>query len=191
MIKKLILLTVCLLALSSCLMPQNFVAEIKVRQDQSIEIHYEGQLLHVMAHSAYDEESKPNEVDDQRLRKEAFRIFNLKEFRKSKYIGRGAFEVDAIEKVNFNEESSILPMLDVGSNREGVFHIGVKKLSEIQRKMILDHNVQIQGKIRILLPKNAKVISHNANFGPWFFSDYYVWKIKNISDSPLIKFNLF
>ena len=172
-------------------MPQDFVADIKVTDSNKIIIDYQGEVLHLMANSAYRADDEINSLDDQRLESLKHEMRAKKNYQSVKYVGRGVFKVKSLEALNIGDSSDVFQIFQSKHLGKGVVEINAQTLTKKQVSFLEKSNVNIKGTVRISLPKQSKVVDHNADLIPGFFNSDYIWKIKSYEDSPFIKFQTF
>ena len=177
-------------ALSGCLIPEKFDASISVKPDGSYTYRYDGTAVHFIAAAALKEKGSLLAKDEAGLKRDAETTAKIPGIKKLEYTGKGRFDVSIQQDMKPGQQVSVLKIFSMIQGKDGVYTITppAMKAKDIQDLKSMDINVN--GKAEVILPSNAKVISHNATGTPGIFSKSYTWKIGSIADQPSIKFTL-
>lgn len=192
-------LPLCLLIvvfLAGCLVPENFVASVRIDRSGGYNFKYDGTMAFLPA-VAESKKGKNDKKDDKDLIALGEKVMkddsNMKEY---KYIGDGRYKVIA-EKVGLPGESYFFMskgsrFFSIQPGENGTMKIsGFSPSAQLVRELN-SLGVKINGKLSVSLPWGAKVIEHNANHVPFFFGLFgsYVWDIDKPNVEPNIVIKL-
>ena len=161
--KTSIVLTVtCALFLSGCLIPEKFSAKVEVQPDASYTFFYSGTAVHALAAAQIKKVGSLSEKDENGLKKDAEKFAKNKDIQKIIYKGSGRYEIEIESKKKAGESLSILTIFSVKTDKNGIMTISSNEIKEKEKHELEQLGITIDGKLEVILPKNAEVISHNA-----------------------------
>lgn len=181
-----ILLVGTLFFWSSCFLPENFEANITIRQDGSYLFQYNGNLVFAMALSA-QKEGKLSKEDKKSLKEQEKHLLETPGFKKAEYIGNTRYKV-LVEKSGKSGEdyyflSKDMSIFSIRKQKDGSLAIKAFQMSAKDLEGLKSVNVTIAGTLSVLLDKGVKVIEHNADK---VTPGLYQWKLKNPEKAPFI-----
>ncbi len=178
--------------LSGCLVPENFVASVRVDRKGNYDFKYDG----IMAYLPVVAANKEGEYD----KKNAKELVALGEkvmkedpsFKEYRYIGNGRYKV-LVEKVCLPGESYYfmskeMKFFSVQPIENGRIKITGFKPNAEAISQLSSLGVKINGKLSVSVPWGAKIIRHNADQEPFFFGLFgsYIWDIDKPDADPNI-----
>ncbi|RXK87982.1 hypothetical protein EST62_05590 [Chlorobaculum sp. 24CR] len=178
--------------LAGCLVPENFVATVRVDRDGGYNFKYDGTMAFLPAVA----ESKKGKNDDKN-EKELVALGQkvVKEdssFKEYRYIGNGRYKVLA-EKVGLPGESYFFmskgsKFFSIQPGENGTIKISGFRPSAQVVSQLSSLGVKINGKLSVSVPWGAKIIKHNADQEPFFFGLFgsYIWAIDKPDADPNI-----
>lgn len=180
--------------LAGCLVPEKFTASVQVNPDASYLYRYQGTAVHAMAAMAI-KSGRFGAKDDEVLKKEAAqanRKDNPDGVRKFDYLGKGRYEVqlEQLRKPGQVRASETLDLVKLTKEKDDSYTLASPELKEKERRELGQLGIKIDGKLEVILPPKAEVISHNATGTPGWFSKTYTWKIGGLDQRPTIRFRL-
>lgn len=176
--------------LTGCLVPEKFSTSVSVQQDGSYTYRYEGTVVSVLAAAQIKEKGSISAKDEDALKKEAESAVRNPQIKKSIYRGNGRYEMQIEELVKSDQQSQTLKLFSVTKSKEGVYSISPPEIKAKDVMQLKSLGIKIEGTAEVILPTNAKVISHNATDTPGFFSKSYKWKLSGFEEKSSIRFTL-
>jgi len=177
---------VVMLSLSSCILPEDFEANITLKRDGSYTFRYDGNLVHVLALSAIME-GKLSKEDEASLKAQGKELRGSPGFKKAKYIGNARYKVSVEQSGKAGEDyyftSKEMSIFSIKGRDDGMLEIKALKLNEKDMEILKALDFDIVGSLSVSVAKGLKVIEHNAGS---VSSRVYRWKIKNPETAPLI-----
>lgn len=189
---SLAVLTLTTTLLSGCLVPERFSAKVEVQPDASYSYSYAGTAVHALAALQLKQGGSLSAKDETGLKGEAEKLRKNPDVREATYKGDARYNLVIEGKKKAGEAMTMLSILNVKTDKDGVMTIASAELSEKGKKDLQQLGITIDGTLEVKLPKNAEIISHNATSTPSFFGMFgtYSWKIGRIDQRPLIKVRL-
>ena len=175
---------------SGCLVPEKFNASIMVKSDGSYAYKYAGTAVHFMAAAAIKKQGSLTPKDEAGLAHEAEKATKIQGVKKLSYSGNGRYELDIDQDLKAGQQSQVLKLFNYAKGNDGVYTITAAVLKSKDRDELRTLNIKVSGKAEVILPSNAKVISHNATSTPGLLSKAYGWKIGSFDEQPSIRFTL-
>ena len=187
-----ILVTTALL--SGCYFPEKFETKITINPDASYNLKFDGVVAHIMAAVQVFQTKKPlNAKEEDALKAEALKISKSPGVIKASYAGNGRYNITFNENVKPGQKLDMLGMFNVSTDKDGVMTITSAVINDQAKGQIKELGLTISGKLEVVLPKNAVILSSNATSSPTFFGMFgsYSWNIGSIEQAPLmrIRFN--
>lgn len=178
--------------LSGCLVPERFSAKVEVQPDASYSYSYAGTAVHALAALQLKQGGSLSAKDVTGLKGEAEKLRKNPDVREATYKGDARYNLVIEGKKKAGEAMTMLNILNVKTDKDGVMTIASSELTEKGKKDLQQLGITIDGTLDVTLPKNAEIISHNATSTPSFFGMFgtYSWKIGRIDQRPLIKVRL-
>jgi len=181
------------LGLSSCYLPDNFHAEIRIARDGTYDLSYEGDLIYAPLYAEINKgELKPDEV---RLRTQGV-INDLKretEFHEVTDKGRARFGVkydrtgkmDLVQFVAFVRHNARI--ITLKGNEDGTMTVNGANIAPSEAQKLMEYGISLKGEMRIVT--DATVLEQNASevrtMGRY---NVYIWRIENsLSPAPHFK----
>lgn len=177
-------------ALTGCLIPERFDASIQFKPDGSYNYKYNGSAVHFLAAAAIKEKGSLLAKDEASLQRDAEKANKEPGVKKMAYLGQGRFDVQIDQDVKPGQQVSALKVFTVARDKEGAYVISVLPINDKDRDQLRSFGIKINGKAEVILPSNAKVLSHNATSAPGLLSKAYAWKIDTVDDRPTLRFML-
>lgn len=174
--------------LSGCLVPEEFIAEIKVSPDASYTFKYSGVTAYTIAMA----KAGHSDRDSALYRADAEKMLKRPEFKKAEYLNNGRYDIEIEYHKKPGESLKMFDVFSVSTDKDKVVTITSTMIKPNERKKIEDMGVQVKGKLSVSLPANVEVISHNASSTPYFFGllGDYTWNIEGFEQQPMIKFKV-
>ncbi|WP_240933036.1 MAPEG family protein [Diaphorobacter sp. HDW4B] len=173
--------------LGACMVPEKFTAEIDYQADASYSYKFAGTAVDVPAIVQLAKLGGLNEKAKQDLDNEAIKIRSNPEVKKAVYVGNGRFELQSEGKRAATESTHLFNFLQIVTDpNTGVTTIASNAVKEGNLKELSSLHIQPNGTLKIHLPSNAKVLSHNAHSTPLFGKGDYAWKIQELSERPVM-----
>lgn len=175
--------------LSSCWIPEKFVAGITVKKDGSYSFSYEGTLTFALALEAANKGNLSTK-DEIKLQKGAFEMKEEPGFKKVEYIGNGRYEVLVKKEYDAEQKSYFLSKklnyFTVTPRHDGTLFITAEKLSKKDIRTLRKLGANVRGKLTVSIEKGVEVIDHNADSKPKFFGLFgdYIWDINSFESKP-------
>lgn len=96
---------------------------------------------------------------------------------------------DRIEKdVKPGRQVSTLKIFNITRDKNGTFTLAVPTMKDKDRDQLRSFGIKADGRAVVFLPRNAKVLEHNAIGKPGLLSKSCSWKIGAVDDRPVIRF---
>lgn len=176
--------------LAGCLVPEKFKASITVKPDGSYAYKYDGTAVHFMAAAALKKQGSLTEKDETGLARDAEKAAQSPGVKKLKYAGKGRYELVIDQDLKEGQQSKVLKLFHYAKGNDGVYAITAAALKPKEREELRTLGIKVNGKAEVILPSNAKVVSHNATSTPGLLSKAYGWKIGSFDEQPSIRFTL-
>lgn len=179
------------LALSGCLIPEKFEAKLTVSPDASTRFQYEGTVVHgLLAGGLKDKKKAISAQDEAKVVAEAKKSVGKDGITKLNYLKEARFALSIDQQLPPLKVNQALTMLVILKEKNGSYAVigpdaKVKDLDDLKKM-----GLNIDGTVEVILPANAKVLSHNANSTPGVFSKAYRWKVGLVAERPSIRFTL-
>lgn len=177
------------LSLTACLIPEKFEASARFKPDGSYTYKYDGTAVYFLAAAAIKEKGSLPEKDEAGLRREAKKT-KAPGVKKMAYAGNGRYDVQIEQDLKPGQQVDTVKIFTVVRDKDGVYSVSSAALKDKEHEQLRALGIKVKGKAEVMLPSNAKVLSHNAGSAPGFFSKSYTWNIGNLDDQPSIKFTL-
>ena len=183
---------VCVIALSTCWLPEIFEAEVRFTSTGAFGVTYIGTLTYAPLYGqiARNEISKEN-ADRQNSQFLAFLKLD-KAFKEVNALGRGRFQVKFMREGQFagnfqsfnfvNRQNPIFRLKTFEDGRIGLFGSGQAKFYAARFEEV---GLKMEGLVRVVT--DAEVIEHNATFiraAPTPGFTQYDWRIRSLRDDP-------
>lgn len=194
--KRAALLTsaVACLALTGCLVPEKFNASASFKPDGSYRYQFDGTVVNALVLMA-KREGKYTDQDKAKMQAEIEREAQRPGVKKLKALDDTRYELVF--------DGELKPGKGRNGNAYEVFHVSDKdwktrrvlsvsgpQMRPKDQQMMDELGIAPKGKISIVLPDGAKVLSHNATGTPGLLGKAYTWSVGGIKDRPSIEFQL-
>lgn len=173
--------------LAGCLVPERFTAKVDVHPDASFSYRFEGTAIDAMGMLKLRKQGLLSEKDHQGMVDEAQKMSSEPDVQKAVYNGNARFTLEIAGQRVAGESLRLLDMFSVQTDQDGVMTIAAKPLTDKQKNDFSQLGIHVNGKLKVSVPHNAEVISHNASATPILGLGSYSWKIGGLGMRPEIK----
>lgn len=173
--------------LAGCLVPERFTAKVDVHPDASFSYRFEGTAIDAMGMLKLRKQGLLSEKDHQGMVDEAQKMSSEPDVQKAVYNGNARFTLQIAGQRVAGESLRLLDMFSVQTDQDGVMTIAAKPLTDKQKNDFSQLGINVNGKLKVSVPRNAEVISHNASATPTLGLGSYSWKIGGLGMRPEIK----
>lgn len=173
--------------LAGCLVPERFTAKVDVHPDASFSYRFEGTAIDAMGMLKLRKQGLLSEKDHQGMVDEAQKMSSEPDVQKAVYNGNARFTLEIAGQRIAGESLRLLDMFSVQTDQDGVMTIAAKPLTDKQKNDFSQLGIHVNGKLKVSVPRNAQVISHNASATPTLGLGSYSWKIGGLGMRPEIK----
>lgn len=177
-------------SISGCLLPEKFETSIVVKPDASYTYKYDGTAVHFLAAMAIKEQGKLAPKDEAAIDADAKKSAKSPGVKKLNYTGNGRYDISILEELMPGQKVKTLQIFNFTKAKDGVYSIVPPGMTAKDLDQLKALDIKVSGKAEVMLPSNAKVVSHNATGTPGMFSKTYSWKIGSIAEQPSIRFTL-
>lgn len=189
--KKLILMTAAAtLLLTGCLIPEKFTSSVSFNEDGSYTTDFDGTVVYGLYLEQKATGGKISASDEKFIKNSFEEMGKEKGVKSVRYTGNGRGNITVIREAKPGEPTNLFDFIKVGKNRDGSYFVSTPILSKQNINELKQLNLNLNGKLDVILPKNAKILKSNADSGPGLFSKAYSWKIENIDKAVQISFRL-
>lgn len=182
---------VCVLVLSSCFIPEKFSSEFNFKEDGAFNYKFDGTITHALIAAEKTKAGGVSEKTQKSIPAIVQQIQKSPDTKEAKHLDDAKFKVVIQGERNIKSIFSLLDFLKVVQDKNGVIRVFSPPLNEKNKKEIKELGINIDGTLKITLPKNAEVLESNATSSPSLggLIGGYTWKIN--SDNPVnLKFKL-
>lgn len=172
---------------AGCLVPERFSAKVDIHPDASFSYHFEGTAIDAMAMMKLRKQGMLSQKDHQGMLAEAQEMSKEPDVKKAVYNGNARFTLEIAGQRLAGQSLRLLDMFSVQTDPQGVMTIAAKPLKDRENNDFSQLGINVNGKLRISLPRNAEVISQNASSTPTLGFGSYSWKIGGLGVRPEIK----
>lgn len=172
--------------LAGCLIPESFTAKVDVHPDASFSYLFEGTAVDAMGMMKLRKQGLLSEKDQQALAAEAQQMSSEPDVKKAVYNGNARFTLEIAGQRIAGESLRLLDMFSVQTDKDGVMTIAAKPIKDKEKNGFSQLGIHMNGKLKVHLPSNAEVISHNASATPVLGMGSYSWKISGLGVRPEI-----
>ena len=188
---RLLIVSILLVALSGCWIPENFDAKITINRDGSYTFTYDGTLTFAPA-LATAQHGSLSAKDEAELQKGAEQLRREPGFKKVDYQGKGRYRV-LVEKTGnrgepyyfISRELKIFAVLPQADRTVTVTAVrpGQKEIQELN-----SIGAKIEGTLSVSVANGVQVVRQNADSEPTLFGLFgsYKWQIKSPNVEPMI-----
>ena len=173
--------------LTGCLVPERFTAKVDVHPDASFSYRFEGTAIDAMGMLKLRKQGLLSEKDHQGMVDEAQKMSSEPDVQKAVYNGNARFTLEIAGQRVAGESLRLLDMFSVQTDQDGVMTIAAKPLTDKQKNDFSQLGIHVNGKLKVSVPRNAEVISHNASATPTLGLGSYSWNIGGLGMRPEIK----
>ena len=185
------LLAASSLALAGCLVPEKFTATATFKPDGSYRYQYDGTVVNAFVLMA-ERDGKIKDSDRAKLQTEMDREAKRPGVKKLKRLDEARYELvfdDELKPGARISGGNGYDVLRVKAD-ERVLTVTGPELRPQDQQAFADLKIAMEGKIAVIPPKGAEVISHNATGTPGLLSKAYTWSVGSYKDKPSIQFRL-
>ncbi len=175
------------LLLGACMLPENFTAEIEYQPDASYRYKFSGTSINVAAAMQLRRNGALSAKDERDLEEEARKMRSNLEVKKAVHVGDGRFELESDGSRKPQESTYLFNFLRVLTDpATGVTTISSNAIKDADLQSLSALHIKLNGTLKVRLPDNAQVLSHNAQSTPlWGFGDYS-WSLQDLSQRPVM-----
>lgn len=187
-----VLATAACITLTGCFFPETFTAKISFENDASYFVDFGGKVAYIPAVLQMASTKHSLTAAEDATIQDQVKSFKQNPDIKLMYIGNGRYDVDAKLKQPPRSKLDLLGVISVTTGKDGVVTVASPMIDAATRKSMMDSGLSVNGKLEVVLPNNAVVLSSNATSRPKFFGLYggYSWDIGNIGTRPVLTFKL-
>ena len=173
--------------LAGCYIPENFSADVKFSENGAYTVAFDGTVINGMALLAKKDTKKP--ITEDQIEKMEIQTWSAHKDVKFSYKGNARTHVKTTIKRDSRQPVDVLGMLKISTDKDGVTTIRSPQVSPKDKQQLAELGVKISGNFTVELPKNAEVISHNADSSPSLFGLFgtYKWSVANVDKAPQMK----
>jgi hypothetical protein len=188
---RLLILSILLLALTGCWIPENFDTRVTINKDGSYTFTYDGTLTYAMALAAAQKGALSTK-DEAELQKEGEKLRREPGFKKVDYQGKGRYKVLFEKAVNRGEPfyflSQELKFFAVLPQADRTVTITAVRPSQDAIQQLNSIGAKIEGTLSVSIASGVQVVRHNAESEPMFFGLFgaYKWQIKSPNADPMM-----
>ncbi len=175
--------------LAGCYVPERFNAKLVMKPDASYNFTYKGTIVNALAAASLTEGAL-SASEEKELRDEVANMKKDPGVRQAAYVGKGRYELTLDMDKKAGEGLSVFDMFRVQTDRKTkVVTISSPQLRAKDKAELKEMGITIKGKLEVSLPKNATVLSHNADATPKLGGLYgsYAWTIGGVDKQPMMK----
>lgn len=187
-------MTAAIFVLSACLVPEKFTASYNFKPSGDFTYHYDGTAKDVMTLMMQADAKQKNrplpEKEIQGLRAEMQKLGKAPNVTNFKDLGDATYQLVYEKDFKVGQKQDVLPIAQISKDKSGVYTVSATPLKPKDAEQFKMLGVKLDGTVEVRLPSNAKVISHDANDTPGFFSKAYGWKMNLGRQKMEIKFTL-
>ena len=188
---RLLILSILLLALTGCWIPENFDTRVTINKDGSYTFTYDGTLTFGMALAAA-QKGALSARDEAEFQKEGEKLRREPGFKKVDYQGKGRYKV-LFEKAGNRGEpfyflSQELKFFAVLPQADRTVTVTAVRPSQDAIQQLNSIGAKIEGTLSVSVASGVQVVRHNAESEPVFFGLFgaYKWQIKSPNADPMI-----
>jgi hypothetical protein len=180
---KILMLAFSVLALAGCYAPENFNIQLIFDEDGSYTFHYKGNLAYVPLIMDMKKENMSAE-QEKKLAAEHLTVMKKNtDVKSAEYVGKGRYKVEVEEKLKPGQKLDFMSMIFVVYSRDGNITVSTAKTKEKDIEDLKSLGLNVTGELSVSVPKNAKVLSNDADSTPTLGFGSYKWNIKSLSDN--------
>lgn len=182
-------LVACFSLLAGCFIPEKFDANIQFNEDSTFNYTYDGTIVNALGAA---EKHKKGSLSEKSKAEFPKIIAQLKKDPATKSVSQVndiTYKVSLDRKGQPSNMFSLMDFIKIRKDQSGVITVFTPKFTEKNLKELKELGVNVDGTLKIALPKNAEVIESNAQSKPSLMSGYS-WKIKKVDDPVNLKFKL-
>lgn len=189
---KLLSLATCVTLLAGCFIPEKFDANIQFNEDSTFNYTYDGTIVNALGAA---EKHKTGSLSEKSKADSPKIIAQLKKDPATKSVSQVNDVTYKVALERKNQPSNMFSLMDfikVRKDKAGVITVFTPKFTEKNLKELKELGVNVDGSLKISLPKNAEIVESNAQSSPGLggLVGGYSWKIKKLDDAVNLKFKL-
>jgi hypothetical protein len=188
---RLWIISILLLVLTSCWVPENFDTKITINKDGSYTFTYDGTLTYGLALAAA-QKGALSAKDEAELKMEGDKLRREPGFKKVDYQGKGRYKV-LFEKAGNRGEpfyflSQEMKFFAVLPQADRTVTVTAVRPSQEDIQQLNSIGAKIEGTLSVSVANGVQVVRHNAESEPTFFGLFgaYKWQIKSPTADPVI-----
>lgn len=185
------IVSILLLVLTSCWIPENFDTKITINKDGSYTFTYDGTLTFGLALAAA-QQGRLSAEDEAEFQKEGGNLRREPGFKRVEYQGKGRYKV-LFEKVGNRGEpfyfiSQEMKFFAVLPQPDRTVSVTAIRPSQEDLQKLDSIGAKVEGTLSVSVANGVQVVRHNAESEPLFFGllGAYKWQIKSPSADPVI-----
>jgi hypothetical protein len=184
---RLLIVSILLVALSGCWIPENFDAKVTLNKDGSYTFIYDGTLAFALAVAAAKDRAL-SANDEAQLRREAETLRREPGIKSVEYQGKGRYKVLFEKSGKPGEPLDFLGICSIRRQPDGTVAISGARPSRKDLEELNRLGANIDGQLSVSVPFRSTVVRHNAQSEPSFWGLFgaYKWEIKSPGANPVI-----
>lgn len=175
--------------MAGCLVPEKFEASLQFKPDGSYDYEYAGTVVNVDGGN-FSKDGRPSQRNPKDQERMADELQKVPGVTRASHVGNGRYEIRVVEQLQPGRRSKTVPVAVVKKDADGSYLVTGPDLKKSDIAMYRELGIKIEGRIKVLLPSNAKVLMHNAEAAPGWLSKAYTWKVGSFDEKPTIRFTL-
>lgn len=180
---KLVITAFSALLLAGCYAPENFNAQLDFNDDGSYTFHYKGNLAYVPLIVDMQKKNMSTDKEKQVAQDHLAKIKKDGNVKSAEYIGKGRYKLEIEEKLKPGEKLNFMGFFSVVHAKDGSIKVSTSEVKQKDKGSLESLGLNVNGTLSVSVPKNAKVLSSNADNTPTLGIGDYKWNIKSLSDN--------
>lgn len=180
---KLVITAFSALLLAGCYAPENFNAQLDFDDDGSYTFHYKGNLAYVPLIVDMQKKNMSTDKEKQVAQDHLAKIKKDGNVKSAEYIGKGRYKLEIEEKLKPGEKLNFMGFFSVVHAKDGSIKVSTSEVKQKDKGSLESLGLNVNGTLSVSVPKNAKVLSSNADSTPTLGIGDYKWNIKSLSDN--------
>jgi hypothetical protein len=180
---KLVITAFSALLLAGCYAPENFNAQLDFNDDGSYTFYYKGDIAYVPLMVELQKKNMSTDKEKQVAQDHLAKIKKDGNVKSAEYIGKGRYKVEIEDKLNPGEKLNFMGFFSVVHAKDGSIKVSTSEVKQKDKGRLESLGLNVIGGLSVSVPKNAKVLSSNADNTPTLGFGNYKWNIKSLSDN--------
>ncbi len=190
-IKQLSLMA-CFSLLVGCFIPEKFEANIQFNENSTFNYIYDGTIVNALGAAEKHKTGSLSEKSNADFSKIVAQLKKDPATKSVTQVNDITYKIALERKNHLSNMFSLMDFIKVRKDQAGVISVFTPKFTEKNLKELKELGVNVDGSLKISLPKNAEIIESNAQSSPSLggLVGGYCWKIKKLDDTVSLKFKL-